>query len=298
VTHSVRVAIAGVNLTIHSAFSLRPATAGTPYEPFLTRVATPPGAIDVHIRLEAGNLPSTKGLTRIFDGQSWLMFQDAQFYYLEFQSGRRGEPLWLARFDHNVGQATVFCSKKLIHKVDGDFVITSPVYYPLDQILLMYVLAQRGGALIHAAGASIQGQGLIFPGESGAGKSTLSRQLASGQGIVPLSDDRVIVRKSEHQFRVFGTPWAGDARIARNDHAPLTGILFLCQGPANGINRISKHAALEKLMPLISIPWYNRELVTPMLSFCEDLLAHVPALELRFTPGSEVVQVLRDFTSA
>ena len=56
-------------------------------------------------------------------------------------------------------------------------------------------LAERGGVIVHAAGAVVQGGALVFLGASGAGKSTLSRMfLEAGLGAALLSDDRVILR--------------------------------------------------------------------------------------------------------
>ena len=92
-------------------------------------------------------------------------------------------------------------------------IVSNPVHYPLDQLLLMYTLAQREGALLHAAGVDIQGQGFIFPGKSGAGKSTLSRQLVVQKELEVLSDDRIVIRKIDGVFQAFGTPWPGDAGL-------------------------------------------------------------------------------------
>ena len=55
--------------------------------------------------------------------------------------------------------------------------------------------------------------------------------------------------------------------------------------------------ALEKLLPVTSIPWYDIETLNEILSFCEDMLYRVPAYEISFTPGSEVVNVLEEFLS-
>jgi len=295
--HSMYLEIAGVNLAIHSPLPVRSAHSGPPYSRFTGRAHRGPGAVNIPVRLEVGHLPSTAGLTRLFDGESWWLFRDAQYDYLQSLPMQHGEPGWLAQFERDVAQVTLYCGEQLLVEHDDTLTVTHPLHYPLDQILLMYVLAQHAGALIHAAGARICGQGYIFPGESSAGKTTLSRQLADREDILPLSDDRVIVRQIEGRCHVFGTPWPGDAAIAQNEHAPLAGILFLAHGPRNELQELRPRVALEKLLPVISIPWYDREVVPLLLSFCEDLLAHVPAYELSFTLDGTVAAFLREFAS-
>jgi hypothetical protein len=294
---SIHLQVAGVNLAISSPHSIIHQDTGPAYQPFLATVNKDPPAVDIHIRLELGDIPSTEGLVSFFSGQSWSMFQDGDVYYLKSQPPVLREPLWLARFDRDLRQVTVYCSESLIRERDGRTAVSNPVRYPLDMLLLMYILAQNKGMLVHAAAARINGRGFLFPGRSAAGKSTLSRLLVGRRGVELLSDDRIAVRKMDGEFRAFGTPWPGDAGIALNASVPLSGIFFMYHGVNNRITEINKQEALERLLPVTSIPWYDRDIVPGMLSFCEDLVSHVPAFELHFTPSSEVVDLLRELAS-
>jgi hypothetical protein len=174
--------------------------------------------------------------------------------------------------------------------------VSNPVCYPLDQLLLMYVLARNGGAILHAAGINHNNRGYIFPGRSGAGKSTIMRQCARSNDFKGLSDDRIIVRKMDGNFKAFGTPWPGEACVAVNKSAPLSGIFFISHGSRNKIQDLGRREAFERLLPVTSIPWYDREITEKLLSFCEDLVSHVPAYELHFKPDTEVVGVLEKFS--
>jgi hypothetical protein len=162
----------------------------------------------------------------------------------------------------------------------------------------MYILARRQGALLHASGLYINGRGYIFPGKSGAGKSTITRQFAVRGDTGLLSDDRIVVRKIDGAFKAYGTPWPGEARIAFNKSVPLAGIFFINHGSANQIKEISPQKALARLLPVTSIPWYDREVMDKILTFCEDLISSVPIYELDFKPSVEVVDVLEQFVSA
>jgi hypothetical protein len=271
------------------------------YRLFSGKVNNHPGhrPADIRIRLELGGMPATENLERLFDsGQSWSMFRDGDGYCLTLHPPAFEQPFWLARMNRDFTEATVYCSEKLVSRRNGSPVLSNPVSYPLDQILLMYILARRHGALLHAAGIDINGKGYIFPGKSGAGKSTITRQFAALGDTGLLSDDRIVVRKIEGGFKAYGTPWPGEAGIALNKSVPLAGIFFINHGSANRIREITPKEALARLLPVTSIPWYDREVMDRILTFCEDLISSVPIYELDFKPSVEVVDVFERFVSA
>jgi hypothetical protein len=271
------------------------------YQSFFGKANNHPGCrpADIRIRLELGDIPDTENLEKLFDsGQSWSMFRDGEGHCLTLNPPAFKKPLWQARINRDFTEATVYCSEKLVSRRNGRTVLSSPVSYPLDQILLMYILARRRGALLHAAGIDIKGRGYIFPGKSGAGKSTITRQFAASGNTGLLSDDRIVVRKIDGTFKAYGTPWPGDAGIAFNKSVPLSAIFFINHGSANRIKEISPQEALSRLLPVTSIPWYDREVMDKILIFCEDLILHVPIYELDFKPSVEVVDVFERFVSA
>ena len=113
-----------------------------------------------------------------------------------------------------------------------------------------------------------------------------------------LSDDRIVAREIDGDFQAYGTPWPGEAGIALNECVPLSSIFFINHGPANRIKEISPQEALARLLPVTSIPWYDREVMEEILTFCEDLISSVPVYELDFKPSIEVVDVFEQFVSA
>jgi hypothetical protein len=54
---------------------------------------------------------------------------------------------------------------------------------------------------------------------------------------------------------------------------------------------------LEQLLPVTSIPWYDREVLPDVLDFCGDLVSSVPAYELYFRPDPGVVDFLESFAA-
>ncbi len=257
-----------------------------------------PEAIDIKINLELENLPDTRKLTKIFDsGQSWLMFREGDDYWIILHPPSHEKPFWAARFNRDVKEVTVYCGARFFQERERETIILNPVRYPLDQLLIMYILARHQGAVIHAAGMEMSGKGFILAGPSGAGKSTLARlfNASIGQnnpGVLVLSDERIVTRKVNGTFKAYGTPWHGEEGTTRNKCVPLSGIFFLNHGKENRAKPLKPQQALERLLQVTSIPWYDRDVMPGVLLFCEELLTRVPLFEFHFTPGLEAIRFL------
>jgi hypothetical protein len=294
----MRFTIAGINVAISCQDSVTLQDYKPIYSSFLDN-ENKSANVDINIKIGINKLPDTSMQKKIFDsGQSWSMFMNNEdYFFIMNPHDSYKTPLWTARFDHAVQSVTISIGKKLVSRTNKMVTVPNLVSYPLDQVLLMYYLAQREGALLHAAGLCFHDRGYIFPGKSGAGKSTISRQLAELNEYNILSDDRIIIRKSNDTFKAFGTPWPGEAGIAINESAPLSGIFFISQASYNRIEEIKPQKALENLLPVVSIPWYDKEVMIKILDFCEDLISNVPVYELYFKPDIEVADVFEDFIS-
>jgi hypothetical protein len=266
------------------------------YSPFLTERKE--GHSSVSVRIFVGGAPPVEELGNVFNsGEVWSLHRDDGILYVVIKDGRKDlPPHWVARIDVAGKKADLFCGEERIVNRGGERVILNPFTYPLDQILLMIFLDGEGFTT-HAAGALVEGRGLIFPGVSGAGKSTVTRLLAGDDRFLLLSDDRVVLRRKNDNVRVFGTPWPGDAGVAKNAEGPLAAILFLARGGEGAISTLTREEALRRLLPVISVPWYDRKLTEASLSFCEKLLDAVPAYELSFRLDSPVAAMVGEFAS-
>ncbi|OQA29039.1 MAG: hypothetical protein BWY59_00566 [Verrucomicrobia bacterium ADurb.Bin345] len=289
--------IAGVHFTIRCRQTRVLPDPWECYRSFRTDGGPTADMISVNLSIEIGGVPDLSSARRVFESESWSLFAGDGAVYIALAPRPGGlPPAWVARMSPDFTEGTVFCDEMLVRDNDGVSGIINPILHRLDQLLVMYLLAQREGVIIHSAGAALNGKGMVFAGRSGAGKSTLSRLLrdhADPARTVLLSDDRSVVRRIGSEFLVFGTPWAGDAQIGLSARAPLTGLYFLQHANEDRIEPLAPAAAAQALLPVASIPWYDRHLVEATTSFCERIVNQVPAFNLHFRPGREVLSLLQ-----
>ena len=287
--------IADVHFRVTSTLPVDSVPSSGPYASFLGSAGENPQTIGLDIQIRRGEVPPATDLQRLFADHSWALYRDAAIYHLEFRSAVPDEPLWTARFGEDAREITVFGGPQMLQESDRGPTMLNPLCYPLDQLLWVYALAHRQGLLLHAAGATVNGRALAFPGRGGAGKTTLARLLDGDPRFSVLSDDRIALRCLDGLFSAYGTPWPGDARIAVNEGAPLAALLFLVHSERNAALPLSPQQALRRLLPVVSIPWYDRQAIEPMLQTCEQLVSSVPAFDLHFAPDVEVLDFLQRF---
>ncbi|MGB7436362.1 MAG: hypothetical protein WBR26_20005 [Candidatus Acidiferrum sp.] len=169
-----------------------------------------------------------------------------------------------------------------------------PLEYPLDELAMMHRLALSQGAEVHALGlADRDGSGYLFIGHSGAGKSTTARLWMAESGVTLLSDDRIILRKHDNRFWMYGTPWHGDAGVASPGRAPLCAIFLLEQAATNELVKISSLKAAAELFARSFVPHYLKGGIQFTLGFLDQLTRSVPCSILRFTPTPGAVEAVR-----
>lgn len=68
----------------------------------------------------------------------------------------------------------------------------------------------------------------LFMGKSGSGKSTIAKMIGVENPVYQvLSDDRIIVSKSENVYYAYGTPWISDSNMTVNRSGVLDSIFVL-----------------------------------------------------------------------
>ncbi len=292
--------IGGISFALQCPEGLISFEADPAYSPFLSPdISAETPDIEVTVTISSA-LPDISGMQQIFEsGQSWSMFRDGGEYFLALNPPAFGaDAVWIARFRPDPAAVAIFCSEAIIRTTGHGKTVVNPLKYPLDQLLLMYALAEREGALVHAAGLSINGKGYVFPGRSGAGKSTLVRQCDGFAGLEILSDDRIVVRRAGEGFNMYGTPWPGEAGAAMNANLPLKALFFLCQAGENCIRPLNRAEAVRRLLPVLSVPWYDSGITSRILDFCDSLVSRIPAYELQFRPEKSVACLLSEFSSS
>ena len=291
------ITIARVNVVVTSFILRLSEDLDLSYRSFLSPLNST-AVSDVSIDILPWSGENTRGIPKIFDsGESWSMHKQDNRYYISYNRPSAESPFWIAKSNEEFTNITLFCNTDIAGYGQNPGFISNPVRYPLDQIILMYYLARHGGILIHASGIEINKNGYIFAGRSGAGKTTIAEQFIARRYSELLSDDRVIIRETDNSFRVFGTPWPGKGGIARNLNIPLAGIFFLHHSENNVIEQLDARSALERILPVASIPWYDPGRMDDILKTCGNLIAGVPAYLLHFRPDTDVVDALEDFLS-
>jgi hypothetical protein len=230
---------------------------------------------------------------KVFDsGALWQLYSENGAFVFQFTSPALGStPYKIASFNQDFTKGEVSLNRSCF---DSDQTIY-PLEYPLDELLMINLLASNRGVEIHACGiVDPLGRGHLFVGQSGAGKTTMAKLWENEPVVKVLSDDRIILRKTENTIWMYGTPWHGEAMLASPSRAPLTAVYFLEKGQKNEL--ISQKASnfISRLFTCSFPPFYNRDALDFSLGFLEGVVRDAPCYELKFIPDKSVVEFIQE----
>ncbi|MBC2717576.1 MAG: hypothetical protein HF978_19905 [Desulfobacteraceae bacterium] len=267
------------------------------YKRFIQKSRNYKAVINIEVTLDLNDMPETNACDKIFESEPISIYKNDGFI-ISLHMPALDEPFRMARVNKDFDHIVIYCSKDMQIKGYNDGVFQNPVQYPIDQILLMLYLANKQSGLLHAGGIYMDNRAFLFPGQSGAGKSTLCRQFDMDKDFRLINDDRLLIRKDKDHYMAYGTPWPGENGYTENIGLPVSGIFFINKSKEDRIRPLNRQDAFEKLMPVLSIPWYEPELVSNYLIFCEALVDQIPVYELSFEPGKNISTVFKEFISA
>ena len=260
------------------------------YRAFVHEGAADGETVDVHIHMRREPMPVVESTDILFsNGTAWTMYRKEGQHIMVLTCPGQDTPFWTAKFGVDGIRVDVFINPEM------NYHPFPPCSHPLDQMIIVLALATRKGTLIHGTGLGLNGKGLVFAGKSGTGKSTIARLFSELEGIIPLSDERVVVRELDGGLKVYGTPWPSDAGVAGPSRLPLSAIFFLHHGKDNRIERCDKATSLERLLPVTSIPWYDRELIPHVMDFCGRIISETPCFDLYFRPDHDISKEIQTF---
>ena len=163
-----------------------------------------------------------------------------------------------------------------------------------DALMIMYALAtaNQSTALFHAAAVSYHDKGFLFLGKSGTGKSTHAALWVKHlDGAKLVNDDNPVVRITNGQAMVYGSPWSGKTPCYQNVSYPLGSIVQLSQAPYNKIVPLKGLQAYVALISSISGMRWN-SLIADGLHETENTLAStIPMWQLECLPNEEAARL-------
>ncbi len=247
-------------------------------KPELLRFQTSADTTPPHVTLQHfEGLPDIKREElgrQVYRKPPWAIYRKSgSWIYLGISPREDDESLHrVAVFSEDHRRGRIYSPPDLVRRNRGQW--SSLSLFPTDQIWLAPVLADLDAVLLHAAGALIHGQGVLFVGHSSAGKSTtmelLKAAVASQQPVgfqaEVLCDDRNIVRLQPDGWRLYGTWSHGTTEDVSPSDGPLRAICFLRQAPQNALLPLTDRPTIRKLLlatlirGVVSPDWWNKAL--------------------------------------
>lgn len=169
-----------------------------------------------------------------------------------------------------------------------------PLYYPMDELLFSNILSSGFGLRFHAFGTMIDGKGLLFAGNSGAGKSTLARIFSQDINYHGLSDDRIILRDRDRDFRIYGTPWCGDFKLISAASSILKKLFIIRHGTQNQLIPMTGIDAISRLLTVSFPPLWDERGMEYTIFLLERLAENVECFELAFKPDEDIIRFISE----
>jgi hypothetical protein len=250
------------------------------------------GEPEVSLCLHYGKLTNDYDLgEKIFDsGSIWSFHRRNENYILRISyTSENSTPDRIAILNPDFRSGDVYIPDRR----SNEPITSDPLLYPFAELLIINLLSQGRGVLTHSCGIDNNEKGMLFAGESGAGKSTLSNLWKDKKGVTVLSDDRIIVRKMEGRFWIYGTPWHGDAKACSPERAPLEKIFFLKHAKTNKMERIEGINAASKLLVCSFPTFWDKKGMEFTLGFIDELTRELPCYELGFVPDENILDLVK-----
>lgn len=283
---SEAVRIAGIAIGIRYADpSLR-----RPLSKTLSLFSTAPGPLDLSLMVDAMTAPLPPPGRLLFDsGGVWRAYDDGGGFRIDCSSELFGAlPYEIAFFDREFREGRILmASGALTHS-------THALDYPLDEVILAHLLGRGRGVELHGCGIiDRDGRGQLFVGQSGAGKTTTARVWLADGDYEIVSDDRVVVRFVDGEWRMYGTPWHGEAELSSPVSAPLGAIHLLMQASRTELVSLPPAQAAAALFGCAFPPFYDAEAIAFTLECLDRIVHDLPVRALRFLPDRSVIDCIR-----
>jgi hypothetical protein len=183
----------------------------------------------------------------------------------------------------------------------GRVMLARGEHEPADRAMENYIraavawqAAERGGALVHAASAVLDGKGYLFYGESGAGKSTLSE--CNRRAAIVSDDLSLVLRSSDGTPELIGSPFRGTYEGGEQviGHFPVVAGFRLVQADEVRVEKVERVRALSELignLPFVAEGFVRRP---DLFGKIERCFAAVPLMHLHFRKDDTYWDAIRE----
>lgn len=169
------------------------------------------------------------------------------------------------------------------------------LYLQVQHMMCIYLLF-HGGSLIHSAGLSLAGAGVLLCGRSGVGKSTMAGLLqALEPRVTVLSEDMPALMHEDHGFTVYGSPLCGDDRQCENACAPLDRVVLLRQAANNRLITPSDDEAVYELLTVVPRAVYATDVATAATDLVVEIARRIPIVIFENNGTQEAAQMLLSY---
>ncbi len=284
-----RFRIAGITIVFSSEPDL-PFPLPPGYAPF---ACDAPGPVAAHFHLtrgEAHSLPPLAEAVPVWTSAQWNLYRYPDGHW---RFDARANP---ADFQHPVAWiAPDFTSGLLFPRRRGaDAFRAFPFCFPIDEQLLLLLLARHGVALVHGCSFALEGRAVLACGRSGAGKSTLAR-LARQHGARLLNDDRTLLRvDAKGQAWASASPWHGEESEVNPGPLPLGVACVLRQADETRFTPCPPADALSHLLANAIAPFHVAESLDAVTETLARIAAAVPVGVLAFRPDASALAALEE----
>jgi hypothetical protein len=245
------------------------------------------------------NLPEFEGAKRVFsvyhpadNSENWQLFRHKDMYIFKCPLNDRRQVMVVNNAFDRVSAYLAPREKNYM-----GWHITPIIYDFLQVLLINYFARRKSGIFMHAVGIrDLDGRGFIFAGKSGRGKTTTAKVWFRYSRAMILNDDRMIVRKKDDKFFIYGSPWHGtfsDYLASQMEEAPLSRIFLIRHADRNNLKRLDFSGAFGVLYPSLFPVFWSKALTNSIISFCLEMSKRVPCYSFGFKKDKSIVKFIR-----
>ena len=223
-------------------------------------------------------------------------------YYIDPPEGSEFNPVHLVCD----GERVRFVGYRLAGVFDtagrtGRVLLARGEHEPADRALENYIRAavawqavERGGALVHAASAILDGKGYLFYGESGAGKSTLAE--CNRRARIVSDDLSLVLPAGDGTPELIGSPFRGTYEGGKQivGSFPLVAGFRLVQADEVKVESVERIRALSELignLPFVAEGFVRRP---DLFGKIERCFGSVPLMHLHFRKDDSYWDAIRE----